>query len=56
MEPDPYQKQLLAAQAAKNEYMKKFTQKEVVYDAPTNVFPLAELRKGCPEGVNPAKK
>ena len=56
LEPDPYQKLLDEANAKKAEYMKKFTIEEKKYDAPTTTYPLAQLQKECPEGVNPAKK
>jgi len=37
-------------------YALKFKKEEKVYDQPTGTFPLAELQKSTPEGVNPAAK
>lgn len=37
-------------------YAAKFKAKEVVYAQPTGTYPLAELQKSIPEGVNPAAK
>lgn len=36
--------------------MKKFTIEEKKYEDPTTTYPLAQLQKECPEGVNPSRK
>lgn len=57
MELDPYEKQMAELEAQKAAYMQKFAAEEKKYDAPAGqTYPLEQLQKECPEGVNPAKK
>ena len=60
LEPDPYTKRMLEIEAAKKKAAEeKWGQKEEVkYEEPSqdSFFSLDDLKKGCPEGVNPAKK
>ena len=56
LELDPYEKHMKEIEDEKAAYALKFKKEDKVYEQPTNTFPLSELQKSCPEGVNPAAK
>jgi len=64
LEPDPYTKRMLEIEAAKKKAAEEKwgNKEEVKYEEPPSqdnegtFFSIDELKKGCPQGVNPAKK